>query len=57
MPDGYVRYFTQRFPRLIIHTYHALKPYKHELIFNIYYDLRPDSNDNVKKPTAEVPLT
>ncbi|XP_028413121.1 serine/threonine-protein kinase/endoribonuclease IRE1-like [Dendronephthya gigantea] len=54
VPDGYVKYFTSRFPRLIMHTYNVVKPYKHEPVFESYYDLRPDTNDNVKKAAEKV---
>jgi hypothetical protein len=37
-----------------MHTYNVLKAYKHEPVFNTYYDLRPDTNDNVKKAAEKV---
>ncbi|XP_033737119.1 serine/threonine-protein kinase/endoribonuclease IRE1-like [Pecten maximus] len=38
VPDQFVLYFTSRFPRLLIHTYHAMKCCKDERSFRQYYD-------------------
>ncbi|XP_031563309.1 serine/threonine-protein kinase/endoribonuclease IRE2-like isoform X1 [Actinia tenebrosa] len=37
IPDGYVQYFTSRFPRLLIHTYDTLSICKQETVFQTYY--------------------
>lgn len=37
IPDGYVQYFTSRFPRLLIHTYDTMTICKHENVFQTYY--------------------
>lgn len=38
VPDQFVFYFTSRFPRLLIHTYNAMKYCKDERAFRQYYD-------------------
>lgn len=38
IPDQFVRYFTSRFPYLLIHTYFAIQCCKSETIFQKYYD-------------------
>ncbi|XP_045214288.2 serine/threonine-protein kinase/endoribonuclease IRE1-like [Mercenaria mercenaria] len=38
VPDQFVKYFTSRFPRLLIHTYTALECCAHERVFQQYYD-------------------
>ncbi|KAJ8317880.1 hypothetical protein KUTeg_002971 [Tegillarca granosa] len=38
VPDQFVFYFTSRFPRLLIHTYHAVKCCMNEIVFQQYYD-------------------
>ena len=38
IPDGFVSYFTSRFPRLLYHAYIAMQAYKYEPIFRCYYD-------------------
>ncbi len=37
IPDGYVQYFTSRFPQLLIHTYRQMELCKHERIVKPYY--------------------
>ena len=39
IPDGYVSYFTQRFPRLLMHCYNAMEICKYEPPFHPYYDI------------------
>ncbi|KAI1304172.1 Serine/threonine-protein kinase/endoribonuclease ire-1 [Halotydeus destructor] len=38
IPDGFVEYFTSRFPRLLYHSYIAMQAYKFEPMFKCYYD-------------------
>ncbi|XP_063881427.1 serine/threonine-protein kinase/endoribonuclease IRE1-like isoform X2 [Scylla paramamosain] len=38
IPDGYVDYWTLRFPRLLLHTWYAVQCIKTEIIFHKYYD-------------------
>lgn len=38
IPDEFCRYFTSRFPRLLIHSYIAMQDYKAENIFSEFYD-------------------
>ena len=38
IPDGFVRYFTSRFPRLLIHVYNRMEILKNEHIFYQYYN-------------------
>jgi len=38
VPDQFVQYFTSRFPRLLIHTYNAMKCCILEPVFTQYYD-------------------
>ncbi|XP_034044117.1 serine/threonine-protein kinase/endoribonuclease IRE1 [Thalassophryne amazonica] len=37
LPEGFVSYFTSRFPRLLLHTYAALHICAHERLFHPYY--------------------
>ncbi|XP_073245548.1 serine/threonine-protein kinase/endoribonuclease IRE1-like [Porites lutea] len=37
VPDGYMRYFSSRFPRLLIHTYNAMVACKNEPVLQTYY--------------------
>ncbi|XP_077380691.1 serine/threonine-protein kinase/endoribonuclease IRE1 isoform X1 [Festucalex cinctus] len=37
LPDGFVRYFTSRFPKLLMHTHTALQGYAQERSFHPYY--------------------
>uniref|UniRef100_A0A3Q2Z839 non-specific serine/threonine protein kinase n=1 Tax=Hippocampus comes TaxID=109280 RepID=A0A3Q2Z839_HIPCM len=37
LPDGFVGYFTVRFPKLLMHTHNALQGYAHEKLFHPYY--------------------
>uniref|UniRef100_A0A7M4DZU0 Serine/threonine-protein kinase/endoribonuclease IRE1 n=1 Tax=Crocodylus porosus TaxID=8502 RepID=A0A7M4DZU0_CROPO len=37
IPDDFVRYFTSRFPRLLLHTYHAMQICSQERLFQPYY--------------------
>ncbi|KAG7250310.1 hypothetical protein CRUP_002036 [Coryphaenoides rupestris] len=37
VPEGFVSYFTSRFPRLLLHTHNALHICAHERLFHPYY--------------------
>ena len=37
LPDGFVDYFTSRFPLLLIHTYKAMEICNQEKLFKQYY--------------------
>ncbi|NWR32992.1 ERN1 endoribonuclease, partial [Tachuris rubrigastra] len=37
VPEGFVQYFTSRFPRLLLHTHGAMRVCAHERIFHPYY--------------------
>ncbi|NXC77236.1 ERN1 endoribonuclease, partial [Anhinga anhinga] len=37
IPDGFVQYFTSRFPRLLLHTHGAMRVCAHEQLFRSYY--------------------
>lgn len=37
VPDGYMRYFSLRFPRLLVHTYNAMSACKNEQVLQAYY--------------------
>ncbi|NXW01456.1 ERN1 endoribonuclease, partial [Fregetta grallaria] len=37
VPDGFVQYFTSRFPRLLLHTHGAMRVCAHERLFHSYY--------------------
>lgn len=37
VPDGYMRYFSSRFPRLLMHTYNAMASCKSEPVFQTYF--------------------
>ena len=38
IPDEFVRYFTSRFPRLLVHSYVCMQDYRKEHIFHEFYD-------------------
>lgn len=38
IPNEFCKYFTSRFPRLLVHSYVAMQDYKSEDIFSEYYD-------------------
>lgn len=42
LPDGFVRYFTSRFPHLLAHTYRAMELCRHERPFQPYYHEPPE---------------
>uniref|UniRef100_A0A8C5KRY8 Serine/threonine-protein kinase/endoribonuclease IRE2 n=1 Tax=Jaculus jaculus TaxID=51337 RepID=A0A8C5KRY8_JACJA len=42
VPNGFVQYFTHRFPRLLLHTHHAMRSCASESLFLPYYV--PDSD-------------
>ncbi|MBV99046.1 Serine/threonine-protein kinase/endoribonuclease IRE1, partial [Eschrichtius robustus] len=42
LPDGFVRYFTSRFPHLLSHTYRAMELCRHERPFQPYYHEPPE---------------
>lgn len=42
IPDEFCRYFTSRFPRLLIHSYIAMQDHKNEDIFLEFYDQSGD---------------
>ncbi|OXB68838.1 hypothetical protein ASZ78_002253, partial [Callipepla squamata] len=37
VPDGFMQYFTSRFPRLLLHTHSAMQLCAHERLFHPYY--------------------
>ncbi|XP_054036693.1 serine/threonine-protein kinase/endoribonuclease IRE2 [Dryobates pubescens] len=37
VPDGFVQYFTSRFPQLLLHTHGAMRVCAHERLFQPYY--------------------
>ncbi|NWX45725.1 ERN1 endoribonuclease, partial [Steatornis caripensis] len=37
IPNGFVHYFTSRFPRLLLHTHGAMRVCAHEQLFHSYY--------------------
>uniref|UniRef100_A0A8D2PJN6 Serine/threonine-protein kinase/endoribonuclease IRE1 n=1 Tax=Zosterops lateralis melanops TaxID=1220523 RepID=A0A8D2PJN6_ZOSLA len=39
VPEGFVQYFTSRFPRLLLHTHGAMRVCAHERIFRPYYSV------------------
>ncbi|XP_069037129.1 serine/threonine-protein kinase/endoribonuclease IRE1 isoform X2 [Lepisosteus oculatus] len=41
VPEGFVLYFTSRFPRLLLHTHAALQVCSHERLFHPYYPPAP----------------
>ena len=38
LPDDFVEYFTSRFPKLVLHTYGAMRICKDEPMLNVYYN-------------------
>uniref|UniRef100_A0A8C9WEF5 Serine/threonine-protein kinase/endoribonuclease IRE1 n=1 Tax=Scleropages formosus TaxID=113540 RepID=A0A8C9WEF5_SCLFO len=47
VPEGFVHYFTSRFPRLLLHTHGALRFCAHERLFHTYYP--PPGTDVMKE--------
>ncbi|NXX12281.1 ERN1 endoribonuclease, partial [Podargus strigoides] len=45
VPDGFVQYFTSRFPRLLLHTHGAMRECAHEQLFHPYYCQGPGDAD------------
>ncbi|CAM9545050.1 unnamed protein product [Bubo scandiacus] len=45
VPDGFVQYFTSRFPRLLLHTHGAMRVCAHERLFHSYYCHGPGGDD------------
>ncbi|XP_023979342.1 serine/threonine-protein kinase/endoribonuclease IRE2 isoform X1 [Physeter macrocephalus] len=50
VPDGFVQYFTNRFPRLLLHTHHAMRSCASESLFLPYYP--PASGAQALSPGA-----
>lgn len=50
IPQKFVRYWTSRFPLLLIHTWLAMQCVKKEPIFNVYYDKHYNFPDLPKQP-------
>ncbi|XP_061779018.2 serine/threonine-protein kinase/endoribonuclease IRE1 isoform X2 [Nerophis lumbriciformis] len=46
LPEGFVGYFTSRFPRLLMHTHTAMLTCAHERLFQTYY-LMPHSSSSL----------
>ncbi|XP_054068584.1 serine/threonine-protein kinase/endoribonuclease IRE2 [Rissa tridactyla] len=44
VPDGFVQYFTSRFPRLLLHTHGAMRVCAHERLFHSYYCQGPEGD-------------
>ncbi|PKU39529.1 serine threonine-protein kinase endoribonuclease ire2 [Limosa lapponica baueri] len=44
VPDGFVQYFTSRFPRLLLHTHGAMRVCAHERLFHSYYSQGPEGD-------------
>uniref|UniRef100_A0A8C3K9T4 Serine/threonine-protein kinase/endoribonuclease IRE1 n=1 Tax=Calidris pygmaea TaxID=425635 RepID=A0A8C3K9T4_9CHAR len=44
VPDGFVQYFTSRFPRLLLHTHGAMRVCAHERLFHSYYSPGPEGD-------------
>ncbi|KAM9296635.1 serine/threonine-protein kinase/endoribonuclease IRE1 [Gastrophryne carolinensis] len=51
VPDDFVRYFTSRFPGLLLHTYLAMRLYSQERLFHPYYT----QDSSVTAPSLEAP--
>ncbi|NXJ84847.1 ERN2 endoribonuclease, partial [Trogon melanurus] len=46
VPDGFVQYFTSRFPRLLLHTHGAMRVCAHERLFHSYYYCQGPGDDS-----------
>ncbi|NXU59605.1 ERN1 endoribonuclease, partial [Turnix velox] len=44
VPDGFVQYFTSRFPHLLLHTHTAMRLCAHERLFHSYYYQGPEGD-------------
>ncbi|XP_058425829.1 serine/threonine-protein kinase/endoribonuclease IRE2 isoform X2 [Diceros bicornis minor] len=45
VPDSFVQYFTSRFPRLLLHTHHAMRSCASESLFLPYYPTALDARE------------
>lgn len=52
VPNGFLAYFTSRFPRLIPHVYAAMQAYKDEGLFKDYYEHDEDEVDEIYTSNA-----
>nr|XP_012635626.1 serine/threonine-protein kinase/endoribonuclease IRE2 isoform X3 [Microcebus murinus] len=46
VPDGFVQYFTDRFPRLLLHTHHAMRSCASESLFLPYYSPASEARES-----------
>uniref|UniRef100_A0A8C9F448 Serine/threonine-protein kinase/endoribonuclease IRE1 n=1 Tax=Pavo cristatus TaxID=9049 RepID=A0A8C9F448_PAVCR len=51
VPDGFVQYFTSRFPRLLLHTHSAMQLCAHERLFRPYYSPELGGPSGILIPT------
>uniref|UniRef100_A0A8C6WC26 Serine/threonine-protein kinase/endoribonuclease IRE2 n=1 Tax=Nannospalax galili TaxID=1026970 RepID=A0A8C6WC26_NANGA len=50
LPNGFIQYFTQRFPRLLLHTHHAMRICASESLFLPYYPPALDARGPCEMP-------
>ncbi|XP_055483602.1 serine/threonine-protein kinase/endoribonuclease IRE2 isoform X4 [Psammomys obesus] len=50
LPAGFIQYFTHRFPRLLLHTHHAMRTCASESIFLPYYPPALDARRSCQMP-------
>lgn len=52
VPEGIVRYFTDRFPRLLLHTHHTMRRCAAESLFLPYYPPAPGAGEPCPGPAG-----
>lgn len=55
VPDSFVQYFTQRFPRLLLHTHRAMRSCASESLFLPYYPPAPEAREPCQGPLGAAP--
>ncbi|XP_061425965.1 LOW QUALITY PROTEIN: serine/threonine-protein kinase/endoribonuclease IRE1-like [Lethenteron reissneri] len=50
VPDDFCRYFTSRFPLLLLHTYKAMRCCSQERLFHAYYQRRAEDGRDASSP-------
>ncbi|XP_052031665.1 serine/threonine-protein kinase/endoribonuclease IRE2 [Apodemus sylvaticus] len=52
LPSGFIQYFTQRFPRLLLHTHGAMRTCASESLFLPYYPPAPEARRSCQMPQS-----
>nr|XP_027804520.2 serine/threonine-protein kinase/endoribonuclease IRE2 [Marmota flaviventris] len=55
VPDSFVQYFTQRFPRLLLHTHRTMRSCASESLFLTYYPPAAEAREPCQEPRGAEP--